>query len=170
VKPAAWARATAWRGSKIRPALQRQPSETSHEGSSTMLRRCLRGLLGGVFLVLVSFIGCDSSKPTMAESPPPPVTVSQPVVRDVVNYDEYEGRIEAIPTVEVRARVRGHLIKIDFKDGQIVQKDALLFEIDPRTYKAELDGAEAQKAVAQASQKLAQATAERDERLVGTGA
>jgi multidrug efflux system membrane fusion protein len=124
----------------------------------------------GVFLVLMSVLGCDVSKPPLAESPPPAVTVSQPVARDVIDYDDYEGRIAARPTVDVRARVRGYLIKINFEDGEIVKKDQLLFEIDPRAYKADLDGAEAQKAAGEAAFKVAQAIAERDARLVGTGA
>src|SRR5262245_18781702 len=124
---------------------------------------------GGVILVLTSVLGCDLSKPPLAETPPPAVTVSQPVTRDVIDYDDYEGRIAAIPTVELRARVRGHLQKIDFQDGEIVKEGKLLFEIDPRPNKAELEAAEAQKAAAEAGLKLWQATAERDSRLVGSG-
>jgi multidrug efflux system membrane fusion protein len=124
----------------------------------------------GVFLVLTSVLGCEAAKPPVTESPPPAVTVSQPVARDVVDYDDYEGRIAAIPTVEVRARVRGYLTKINFEDGEILKKDQLLFEIDARPYKADLDGAEAQKAAGEAAFKVAQAIAERDARLVGTGA
>jgi len=131
--------------------------------------RLLRGLAGAC-LILTILLGCDASKPPMAELPPPAVTVSQPVVREIVDYDPYEGRIAAIPTVEIRARVRGHLEKINFQDGQLVEKDKLLFEIDPRPYEAAVEGAEAQKAAAEAALKLAQATAERDARLVTSGA
>jgi RND family efflux transporter MFP subunit len=134
-----------------------------------MMQRHFLRWLGGLFLIL-TILGCDAAKPPMAESPPPGVTVSQPVVREVIDYDDYEGRIAAIPTVEVRARVRGHLKKIEFEDGQIVKEGKLLFEIDPRTYKAELDGAEAIKAAAEAAVKLADATAERDLKLAATGA
>jgi RND family efflux transporter MFP subunit len=91
----------------------------------------------------------------VAETPPPPVSVSQPVVRDVVDQDDYEGRIAAVETVEVQARVRGHLIKVNFQDGQMVKKDELLFEIDPRPYQATLDQAKAQVAAAEASLNLA---------------
>src|SRR5947207_640051 len=125
---------------------------------------------GAGFLVLVLMLSSCDTKPPIAEAAPPPVTVSQPVARDVIDYDDYEGRIAAIPTVEVRARVRGHLLKVNFQDGQIVKKGDLLFEIDPRPYKAELDGAEAMKAAAEAGLKLAKATIDRDIRLVSTGA
>jgi multidrug efflux system membrane fusion protein len=134
-----------------------------------MQQRFLR-CLGGVLLIATIILGCDPAKPPIVELPPPAVTVSQPVAREIIDYDSYEGRIAAIPTVEVRARVRGHLKKINFEDGEIVKEGKVLFEIDPRPYQAELEGAEAQKAAAEAAYKLAQATAERDLKLAATGA
>jgi RND family efflux transporter MFP subunit len=110
---------------------------------------------GGALVILSSVLGCESAQPPVAETPPPPVTVSQPVVREIVEQDDYEGRIAAVETVDVRARVRGHLMKVNFTDGQIVQKDDLLFEIDPRTYQAALDAAKAQLAAADAALELA---------------
>src|SRR5262249_44248664 len=83
--------------------------------------------------------GCNSTEPEVAKTPPPGVTVSQPVSREIVDYDDYDGRIAATETVDVRARVSGYITKIDFQDGQIVKKDDLLFEIDPRPYKAALN-------------------------------
>jgi RND family efflux transporter MFP subunit len=91
----------------------------------------------------------------VAETPPPPVSVSQPLAREVIDHDDYEGRIAAVEMVEVRARVRGHLVKVNFQDGQIVQKDQPLFEIDDRPYKAALDAAQAQLAAADAALELA---------------
>src|SRR5215470_15410127 len=104
-----------------------------------MIPRHLLMWRSGALTILLGMLGCEAAKPPMAETPPPAVTVSQPVTRDVIDYDDYEGRIAAIPTVEVRARVRGHLIKIHFQDGQIVKEDTLLFEIDPRTYEADVE-------------------------------
>jgi RND family efflux transporter MFP subunit len=142
----------------------------AHEGIIPMMQRRFLRWLSGTLLLAAGLLGCEPAKPSVTETPPPAVAVSQPVARDVTDYDDYEGRIAAKPTVDVRARVRGHLIKIHFEDGQIVKEGQLLFEIDPRTYKAELEGAEAQKAAAEASLKLWQATVERDARLVATGA
>ncbi len=121
-------------------------------------------------VVVVSFLAGCNSRPPMAELPPPPVTVSQPVVREIVDHDDYEGRISARETVQVRARVRGHLVKVPLKDGEMVQKGDLLFEIDPRPYKATLDAAEAQKAAAEASLDLARKEYARYQQLVRTGA
>ena len=86
-----------------------------------------------------------------APPPPPKVTVSQPVLREVVEWDEYTGRLEAVESVEVRARVSGYLQSVHFTDGAIVKKGALLFVIDPRPYQAELNRTQAalEQAIAQ---------------------
>jgi RND family efflux transporter MFP subunit len=85
-------------------------------------------------------------QPQQAAPPPPPpkVTVSQPVVRNVVESDEYTGRLEAVDSVDIRARVNGYLQSVHFTDGAIVKKGTLLFVIDPRPYQAELNRAKAQ--------------------------
>jgi RND family efflux transporter MFP subunit len=91
-------------------------------------------LVGLVFLLAA----CQQQQ--AAPPPPPPkVTVSQPVAREVVEWDEYTGRLEAVESVEVRARVSGYLQSVHFTDGAIVKKGALLFVIDPRPYQAELN-------------------------------
>ncbi len=110
---------------------------------------------GGLLLGLVVVTGCNSAAPPVAETPPPPVSVSQPVLREVIDHDDFLGRVAAVETVEVRARVRGHVVKVNFEDGQMVKEGDMLLEIDPRPYKAALDGAEAQKAAADASLDLA---------------
>jgi RND family efflux transporter MFP subunit len=84
--------------------------------------------------------------------------------------DDYEGRIGAAETVEVRARVRGHLTKVGFEDGKIVDKGDLLYEIDPRPYKAALDAAKAQEKAAQASLQFAKAEYNRIRSLVARNA
>jgi RND family efflux transporter MFP subunit len=76
--------------------------------------------------------------------PPPQVTVSQPVARDVIEWDAYTGRLEAVEAVEVRARASGYLQSVHFTDGAMVQEGTLLFVIDPRPYQAELNRAQAE--------------------------
>jgi RND family efflux transporter MFP subunit len=122
--------------------------------------------LGVAVLLLV---GCDSGPP-LAETEPPVVTVSQPLEREITDYDQYTGRIEAKETVEVRARVRGELTEIKFNDGDIVKEGDLLFVIDPRPYKAAVDLAKAKKANAEASQALANTEYERNKLLLATNA
>ena len=106
------------------------------------------------------------------ESPPPPappapvVTVAQPLVRDVNEWDDYVGRFEASQTVEVRPRVSGQVVAIHFSDGQIVRKGQVLFTIDQRPFAAALAEARAGLASAQSDLALARADLGRAERLL----
>ena len=90
-----------------------------------------------------------------AAPPPPPVTVSQPVHREIVEWDEFTGQFAPVAYVEIRARVSGYLQSIHFQDGQIVAAGDLLFVVDPRPFEATLAGAQAQLAQAQARLDLA---------------
>jgi membrane fusion protein, multidrug efflux system len=116
-------------------------------------------------LVLVAG-GCHKSAPPPQTPPPVPVTVSQPVARDVTEWDEYQGRMDAVEMVEVRARVTGYLQSINFKDGAEVHKSDLLFVIDPRPYQADLDRAEADLQQAQTKFELASNDLVRGDRLL----
>src|SRR5881397_1077086 len=70
--------------------------------------------LSGLLLLMTA---CAQQQPTAAPPPPPKVTVSQPIHREVVEWEEYTGRLEAVESVEVRARVNGYLQSIHFKNG-----------------------------------------------------
>jgi RND family efflux transporter MFP subunit len=124
---------------------------------------------GGLVVLTGVLSGCDSAPPVV-ETPPPPVSVSKPLAREVIDHDDYDGRIAAVLTNEVRTRARGYLDKVSFRDGQMVKKGDLLFEIDPKPYQASLDAALAQKAAAEAALELAQKEHARTARLVRTGA
>src|SRR5262245_37342747 len=87
-------------------------------------------------------LGCNRKPAEAPPTGPVPVTVAYPVEREVADYGEYTGRTAAVDSVEVRARVWGYLDKINFKEGAIVKKDDVLFEIDARPYKAALAQAE----------------------------
>lgn len=91
-------------------------------------------------LASILVYGCKPRKPAGPPTmPPASVTVSKPVLKEVVDWDSYPGRIAAVEMVEVRARVSGYLESIHFKDGAEVSKGDLLFVIDPRPYRAELE-------------------------------
>src|SRR5207237_4500725 len=94
------------------------------------------------------------------------VTANLPVQREVVEWDVYPGRVEAVEMVEVRARVSGYLQSIHFTDGVEVKKGDLLFVIDPRPYQAELDRAAAELNQAETRLELAKNEAARAERLL----
>src|SRR4051794_13136473 len=81
--------------------------------------------------IVAGAMGCAKKAAAPMALPPPQVTVSQPVQRDVTEWDEYPGRLQAVEEVEVRARVSGYLQAIHFKDGAEVHKGDLLFTIDP---------------------------------------
>ena len=81
-----------------------------------------------------------------ADAPPPAnVTVSTPLQRSIVEWDDYIGRFEASQSVEMRPRVSGQLVGVHFRDGDIVRKGQLLFTIDPRPFLAALAEARARR-------------------------
>jgi multidrug efflux system membrane fusion protein len=100
-----------------------------------MSRRSLRPLLS-LCLFTAGLTGCTSNQGPPPAADVPVIPVSKPVEREVTDYVDYTGRTDAINSVGIRSRVSGYLINIPFKKGSEVRKDALLFEIDPRPYKA----------------------------------
>ena len=86
--------------------------------------------------------GCARAPSGVPAAAATPVSVSYPVEREVTKYADFTGRLEAVYSVEIRARVTGYLDRVCFKDGDEVNEGALLFEIDPRPYKIDLDRAE----------------------------
>src|SRR5258708_20842203 len=113
--------------------------------------------------------GCGKHSTNTAPATPV-VSVVQPIAREVIEWDEYIGRLESPESVDVRARVSGYLDKVHFKEGKEVKKGDLLFTIDRRPYQAEYDRADAehQRAVSQAE--LAKNDFERAKRLIATKA
>lgn len=96
-----------------------------------------------LFLVasLLAVTACGGNAPP--PNAPPKVTVATPLVRKITDWDEYTGRLAAVDTVEIRARVSGYLKSVQFQDGALVKRGDLLFVIDPRPYQAALDEARA---------------------------
>lgn len=103
----------------------------------------------------------------MAQTPPPapPVTVSPPLQKEIVEWDQFTGQFQAVDFVEIRARVAGYLTEIHFQDGQTVKKGDLLFVIDPRPYEAALASIRAQLSQAEAQVDLAQVQLKRSAEL-----
>jgi len=120
----------------------------------------------GILLVVSATIA-----PSMlsAQQGPPPVTVANPIVKTIVEDDEFVGRFEAKADVTIRARVSGYLESVHFEDGSLVEKDQLLFTIDQRQFKTALRQAQAQIDIATATSKFASDQLERAEALVERG-
>lgn len=127
-----------------------------------------RAAIASLALLLVLAGG---TAPASAQAPPPPptVTVAKPVVKEVVEHDDYTGRFNAIDYVEVRARVTGYLDRINFEDGAFVKKGDVLFVIDRRPYQAVLDQAKAAESSAQARVAFSKTDLERAQALTRTG-
>jgi len=107
--------------------------------------------------------GCGQTP--LPQATPPVVTVALPIAEDITDWDEYTGRIEAVESVEVRARVSGFLQSIHFDEGSTVEDGDLLFVIDPRPYQAILQEATAEVTRARIRLELAGNDRERAERL-----
>lgn len=132
----------------------------------TTVRTPLAATIGLAFLAVA---GCGS-KPQVVELPPPEVGVTRVIERDVADFFETTGRTAAVESVEVRARVSGYLVKINFTDGEEVEPGKVLFEIDPRPYEAQRLQAEGELARWEASRRKAEADLARQQRLLPTGA
>lgn len=124
-----------------------------------------RALLAVSVVAILAMSCSKSAEPPVRAPMKPNVTVAVPLVRKTVTWDRFTGRLQAVRSVEIRARVSGYLVAIHFAEGQIVAAGDPLFTIDPRPYRATLASAEAQRVeaiarVAQSEATLAQANAE----------
>ena len=117
----------------------------------------------------IGLAGCEKPAQAPAASAPA-VTVANPTKRTVTDWDEFTGRFDAIEQVQVRARVTGFVMSVDFKDGAIVKTGDLLYVIDPRQYEAAAEQARGQLADAKAKVDLAERELARAETLVKTSA
>ena len=100
---------------------------------------------------------------------PPPVTVAKPIVKELVEWDEFVGRFEAAKSVEVRSRVAGYLESSGFREGALVKEGDLLFVIDKRQYQAAVNRAQAAVTSAQTKLTFTRADLERTENLTSRG-
>jgi RND family efflux transporter MFP subunit len=119
----------------------------------------------GLCILALSLTGCGRPPSAAHAFPPANVTVSKPVEKEVVNWNEFTGRTAAVNLVNVTARVSGYIVSIPFKEGDIVHKGDLLYQIDPRPYQDAYDQAIGQLKQAQANQQLQDVTFERQQRL-----
>ncbi len=120
-------------------------------------------LLGGLPWLLAG-AGCRERPP---DPPPlPAVTVATVPEREIGDWDEFTGRLQAVDAVEIRPRVSGYIRRVAFAEGKEVRAGEVLFEIDPRPYQADLARAEAQLEQARTAADLAAKEMARARRLV----
>jgi RND family efflux transporter MFP subunit len=119
---------------------------------------------------LLAGCGPSQAQPAPGQPPPPEVEVAAPITREVTDYADFPGRTEAVNSVDIRARVTGYLEKMHFKEGALVKKGDLLFEIDPRPYKADFARTEANAVQTEAHLKRLDADYQRAMNLISKGA
>jgi len=119
---------------------------------------------------LLIAVGCGGGQAAAPAPPPPTVEVSTVVQRDTPIYSDWIATLDGYVNAEIQPRVSGYIIKQNYKEGAVVRKGEVLFEIDPRPLRAVLDQAKAQ--VAQAEAQLGKATVdvERDTPLAAARA
>jgi len=120
------------------------------------------------FISLLSLPGCGKK----AEQPPPPppaVEVQQVFMQPVATEFEFVARTRAREDAEIRARITGTIVERNFSEGQKVDKDALLFRIDPRPYQTALNAAQAELARASSALSVAERNLARGEELKPDG-
>ena len=116
----------------------------------------------------LSLAACSPKPP--AAPPPPSVSVAPVLQRDLAEWDEFSGRLQAVDQVEIRPRVSGYIKRVTFTEGREVRKGETLFEIDPRPYQADLERAQAQLEQARTAADLAAREVARAEKLVNVQA
>jgi RND family efflux transporter MFP subunit len=125
-------------------------------------------------LALLGLQACTSAEAGSTAAgtapPPPQVSAAQPIVAAATEWDEFTGHTEAVESVELRARVAGYLLHVNFKEGDLVQKGAVLYTLDSRPYQAELARAEGELARAGANVGFAERDDHRAESLIAAQA
>jgi RND family efflux transporter MFP subunit len=121
-------------------------------------------LLAPIALTLV-LSACTQTAAQQAPPSPPQVTVANVIERDVTEWDEFTGRLQAVDSVEVRPRVSGYVSAVRFSEGAMVRKGDLLFQIDSRPFQTEVDRLRAELARTRATVQRANSELQRAERL-----
>lgn len=119
-----------------------------------------------LILLAIAASGCSEPQEEVVFAPPK-VTVGRPIEKSLLDETDFNGWLRASQTVELRARVRGHIQKILFRDGDLVEKDQLLIELDPRPFQAQVEQVVAQGKAFEAQKLAAEKKVVRYEVLFG---
>jgi len=122
----------------------------------------------GALALAISLAACGGGGGESQQMPPQGVSVATVVQQSISPSREFTGRIQAVDAVELRPRVAGYLAKVHVREGALVAKDALLFSIDDREYRAAVAAAQADVERAEARRKLAQIEYDRSEALIAS--
>jgi membrane fusion protein, multidrug efflux system len=125
----------------------------------------MKNFLPGVVILWVLLTAAGCKKSSAPQQGPLPVNVVTVIEKEVNEWDEFTGRLEAVESVEIRPRVSGYITEIHFEAGAIIKKGDLLYVIDPRPYQADFDRAAAEFERMQAQLKLSQIELDRAKEL-----
>ena len=128
-------------------------------------RLAVTGVLSLAGLSLAALTVGGKKEPPAAPQPQA-VTVAEVPERQITEWDEFTGRLEAVDQVEIHPRVTGYIKRVTFAEGKEVRKGEVLFEIDPRPYEADLARAEAELESARSAASLAKSEVQRAGKLV----
>lgn len=129
-------------------------------------KRCFLFFISFFSILLTACNNASNSAASNPSLPPPNVKVAQAISKEMTQWDEYTGRIEAVNEVQLRARVSGYIEKVQFAAGEKVKKGDLLFLIDNKPYKSQLNYANAEQEKAKVKYELAKNDLARAEKLV----
>ena len=129
--------------------------------------RARRTTVLGVMLALsVAVIaGCSGQASENAQAPAPEVSAAPVLIKQISQWDDFSGRVEAVESVALRPRVSGYIDRVNYEEGQEVRKGDVLFTIDSRSYRAELARAQADLARARSQAELGRSEAARAKKL-----
>lgn len=116
-------------------------------------------------LTLAVLAACGTQAQEHGSIPPAQVSIAPVLSKKVAHWDEFTGRVAAVETVELRPRVGGYIERVNYQEGQEVKKGQVLFVIDARTYRAELDRAEAELSRSRSRASLAESELARAKKL-----
>lgn len=120
----------------------------------------LRGAL------LLALAGCNEDMTAETPQTPPTITVAQPLVREITDWDEFTGRFVSVERVDLRARVSGVVETVEFTGGQVVRQGDVLFRLDARPFQTLVAEAEGRQAEARSQLVLAEREQERTNSLL----
>src|SRR3954452_128083 len=136
------------------------------QGTMQTRRLVISGTIGLAGLSLAALTLSRAQEKPPAAPPLQAVTVAPVPEREIAEWDEFTGRLQAVDQVEIRARVSGYIQQVTFTEGREVRKGEVLFQIDPRPYQAELARTEAELERAKSAASLAASDVQRADKLV----
>lgn len=134
----------------------------SSDGESALYFGSKLSLLSFVLVLLLLSEGCGTKSVSAAPAPPAPVQVAEVVQRDVPIYHEYIATLDGFVNAQIQPQVSGYLVKQNYREGEVVRKNEVLFNIDPRPFQAILDQANAKLAQSEAQLGKTQLDVQRD--------